>query len=186
MPILRNPRHEQFAQLVVSGKTPSAAYVYAGFSKAGASASATRLLKSANVRARVEELQATVSQAAITRASVDRQYVVAALKENAERALQREPVRDSRGNETGEYVYAGAVANRALELLGKELGMFVDRIPHTGADGGPVRTMDYSKLSLQQLEQLEYLLMLAMGETPRAAVPQPPIVPATPTVDPPA
>jgi hypothetical protein len=36
-------------------------------------------------------------------------------------------VRDRDGNATGEYSYSGSVANRALELLGKELGMFVDR-----------------------------------------------------------
>ena len=27
----------------------------------------------------------------------------------------------------GEYVYNGSVANKALELLGKELGIFIDR-----------------------------------------------------------
>jgi len=27
----------------------------------------------------------------------------------------------------GQYVYNGSVANKALELLGKELGMFIDR-----------------------------------------------------------
>ena len=35
-----------------------------------------------------------------------------------------EPVRDRDGNPTGEYVYEGAVANRALELLGKHLKLF--------------------------------------------------------------
>ena len=34
---------------------------------------------------------------------------------------------DAEGTETGEYRYEGSVANRALELLGKEFGMFVDR-----------------------------------------------------------
>ena len=38
-----------------------------------------------------------------------------------------EPVLDGKGHPTGVYKYQGAVANRALELLGKELGMFVDR-----------------------------------------------------------
>ena len=32
-----------------------------------------------------------------------------------------------RGKATGEYRYDGAVANRALELLGKELGLFTER-----------------------------------------------------------
>jgi hypothetical protein len=31
---------------------------------------------------------------------------------------------DAKGNETGIYAYGGQVANRALELIGKELGMF--------------------------------------------------------------
>ena len=31
------------------------------------------------------------------------------------------------GEPTGEYVYNGTVANKSLELLGKELGMFIER-----------------------------------------------------------
>ncbi len=48
------------------------------------------------------------------------------LVENAERALQRVPVTNDDGSVV-EYHYEGSVANRALELLGKELGMFIDR-----------------------------------------------------------
>ena len=48
------------------------------------------------------------------------------LVENAERALQRVPVTNEDGTVV-EYHYEGSVANRALELLGKELGMFIDR-----------------------------------------------------------
>ena len=47
--------------------------------------------------------------------------------ENVERAMEAIPVLDAAGNPTGKYVYNGNVANRALELLGKEQGMFVDR-----------------------------------------------------------
>src|SRR5712691_8828634 len=60
--VLRNPRHEQFAQLVATGKPPIEAYVCVGFSKAGAAPSATRLLRNAPVRARVEELQHGAAQ----------------------------------------------------------------------------------------------------------------------------
>jgi hypothetical protein len=42
--------------------------------------------------------------------------------------MQAEAVTDREGNETGEYQYAGAVANRALELLGKHLGLFPDKL----------------------------------------------------------
>ena len=47
--------------------------------------------------------------------------------ENAERALQHVAVLDKERKPTGEYRYDGSVANRALELLGKQQGMFIDR-----------------------------------------------------------
>ena len=47
--------------------------------------------------------------------------------ENAERALQHVAVLDKKRKPTGEYRYDGNVANRALELLGKQQGMFIDR-----------------------------------------------------------
>jgi len=43
--------------------------------------------------------------------------------------MQAVPVLDKQGEPTGEYTYQGAVANRALELIGKHLGMFIDRDP---------------------------------------------------------
>ena len=53
------------------------------------------------------------------------------LVENVDRAMHTEPVRRKSGDGekevTGEYVYNGSVANKALELLGKELGVFIDR-----------------------------------------------------------
>jgi hypothetical protein len=47
--------------------------------------------------------------------------------ENAERSLQHVAVLDKEHKPTGEYRYDGSVANRALELLGKQQGMFIDR-----------------------------------------------------------
>jgi hypothetical protein len=41
--------------------------------------------------------------------------------------MQAVPVLDKEGNPTGEYQYNGFVANKALELLGREIGMFVER-----------------------------------------------------------
>lgn len=50
------------------------------------------------------------------------------LKEVAERCMQRVPVLDSEGNETGEYRFDSPGANRALELLGKHKAMFTDKV----------------------------------------------------------
>lgn len=125
---LKNSKHEHFAHLVASGQSPTKAYTLAGYSEKGAYASANRLLKNAEVRARVTELQRAVSERTVEKVSVDRAWVLARLRENADRAMQAVEVLDHKGKPTAEYRYEGAVANRALELLGKELGMFRERL----------------------------------------------------------
>jgi len=40
--------------------------------------------------------------------------------------MQAVEVTDAEGNRTGVYTYQGAVANKALELLGRNIGMFKD------------------------------------------------------------
>lgn len=49
---------------------------------------------------------------------------------------------DREGNELGEYQYQGNVANRSLELLGKHLGLFIDKVEHTGKEGGAIEVRD--------------------------------------------
>lgn len=67
------------------------------------------------------------TERAIERAAISKAWVLENLRQNAERALQQRAVLDAQGKETGEFKYDGAVANRALELIGKELGMFINR-----------------------------------------------------------
>jgi phage terminase small subunit len=54
---------------------------------------------------------------------------------------------------------------RALELLGKHLKIWVERMEHTGKDGGPIQTrddgIDLSTLTDDELEQLERLRQAA-------------------------
>ena len=62
MSVLDNPRHEEFAQRVAVGDvSASAAYVGSGYGKRGARQSASRLLNTPKVRARIDELRAAVS-----------------------------------------------------------------------------------------------------------------------------
>jgi phage terminase small subunit len=51
---------------------------------------------------------------------------------------------DENGNRTIEYVHKIKLADKKgpLELLGKHLNVFVDRIEHTGKDGGPIETTE--------------------------------------------
>lgn len=119
--MLSNPRHELFAQGLAGGLSASEAYKSAGF--AGHASSASRLLTNAKIKDRVAELQERAAKGV----SIDRQWVLERLIENANRAMQAEARLDESGAAVGEYKYDGSVANRALELIGKELGMFVER-----------------------------------------------------------
>jgi hypothetical protein len=74
-----------------------------------------------------EQIDAAGTKLVIERTAIDKEWVIERLRENVERAMQAQPVLDRAGNSTGSYVYNGATANRALELLGKELGMFIER-----------------------------------------------------------
>ena len=51
--------------------------------------------------ARVKHLQDGVSQLAVGGAAADREYILARLKENVERAMQHQPVLDRKRKETG-------------------------------------------------------------------------------------
>lgn len=106
MPSLTNARYERFAQALAQGKSADEAYADAGYRPNRGNASTLKANQS--VQARVAELQERVVKGII----LDRQWVLDKLIENAKEAKDR-----------GD----GGVVNRALELLGKELGMFVDR-----------------------------------------------------------
>jgi hypothetical protein len=151
---LRNPRYERFAYGLADGKPAYQAYIDAGFAKAGAAQSASRLLKSqrAGIRARVaeilqerERIGAAGTKLAIERTAIDKEWVIERLRENVERAMQARPVLNRAGNPTGSYVYNGAVANRALELLGKELGMFIERRENKIVD-------EFDNMSIEEIE----------------------------------
>jgi hypothetical protein len=93
---------------------------------------------------RVKELQ----EAAVAKAMVTKQWVLDRMKEVVERAMTAVPVLDGAGNPTGEYTFQGNVANRALELIGKELGMFTGRredevsVLHMTTDRPPEETRE--------------------------------------------
>ncbi len=95
-----------------------------------ASEGGIRVEKRPEVDTRIRELQQEIAQEALKvsreaaeRQKITREYVISHLKENVERCMQEVEVLDKKGRPTGMYVYDAAGANRALELLGKEIGM---------------------------------------------------------------
>jgi phage terminase small subunit len=136
MPTLRNPKHERFAQEIANGKSISAAYKLAGFKPHRGNASS--LGRKQSIAERVAEIlrsreqkNAKVTERAIEKAAITKADVIGMLIED--RALARANVQTS-------------AAIRAAELLGKELGMFIDR-REQGRPG------EFDGLDREELEQ---------------------------------
>ncbi len=102
---LENPRWERFCREYVIDHKGGPAYVRAGYSKNGADQSAERLLRNAEVKARIAELEAPIVQA---------------LELTQEKVLRDiEQTRLDAGKD-GQH----GVALKASELQGKHIGMF--------------------------------------------------------------
>ena len=138
MPVPDKPSWEKFAKAVATGKTQRAAYKSAGFKAKDADSAASDLANNPKIKQRIRELTARVTDKAVERAALTKEWVIEGLRSNAEKALRVEG--------------GSAVANRALELLGKELGLFRDPV-----DKPPVK-----------LEELPDEVLASMLEEARA------------------
>lgn len=125
------PKQEAFCLAYVETGNASEAYrrsYSAGKMKAATiNVKASELLADGKIAVRVKELRDAVTAKAQKRLEISKDWVLEQLVENVKMAKQAEPVLDHEGNPTGEYKQNLAAGNRALELIGKELGMFVDR-----------------------------------------------------------
>ncbi len=129
MAALHNPRYERFCQEYVIDYNGTQAAIRAGYSKKSAKQQASRLLTIADILARVRELQG--EQAA--RLCISSDWVVMQLVETVKKAMQAVPVEKwdydlRRMVETGEYLFDSRGATKALELIGKHLGMYIDKV----------------------------------------------------------
>ena len=142
-------QQESFAQLVASGRSQADAYRAAypasqEWKSEALYAQSSALAADSKVAVRVKTLRAIITQQAIDEAATDKAWVMRRLKTVAERCMQAAPVLDKKGNpvmvETPEgeevpaFTFNSMGANRALELIGKENAMFVER-KETGKPG---------------------------------------------------
>ena len=121
------PKQEKFCQCVVSGMTQADAYrasykVRANTKPDSVISQASELMADPRIYSRVVELRKPIVESI----QLNREWVLKELIENVRMAKSAIPVKNAEG-ETGEYKQELPAANKALELLGKELGMFVDR-----------------------------------------------------------
>ena len=117
MGILLNQQHETFSQEIAKGTGVAKAYVVAGYPPNKGNAYRLRLRK--GVAARIAELTTARSEmaarealTAAERAGLDHFWVMRRLRTNAVLAARRGDT---------------AASNRAAELIGKHMGMFIDK-----------------------------------------------------------
>jgi phage terminase small subunit len=119
MPVLKNQRHELFAQSIAKGKTQAEAYEIAGYKPSEPNAS--RLTSNEKVQARVQELLGKAAERTlVTIDSITKQ------------------LNDDRSAARG-FKQAGAMVSASLGIA-KIHGLIKDKHEHTGADGGPIQT----------------------------------------------
>jgi phage terminase small subunit len=117
MPVLPNPRHERFAQELAKGKSAAEAYELAGYKPNRGNASVLKqqesiLSRVSELLAAREKIEERATEKAVEKTAITKAWIIEQLVDNVREAKQN--------GQTGP-------ANRALELLGKELGMFIDR-----------------------------------------------------------
>lgn len=178
MPVLANARHERFAQELAKGKTADEAYELAGFTANRGNAS--RLKANESIQARVDEILTSAGEKVeITKARVLAELgkigfsdirrlfndsgslkSVTELDDDAAACLSSIEVtqRKVRGGEDDELETVSKIRiwdkRAALVDIGKHLGMFTEKIEHTGKDGGPIEVVsdhDLAKLIAYQL-----------------------------------
>ena len=121
-----NAKQELFCIEYLVDLNGAQAAIRAGYSEKTAKEIASENLTKPNIADRIVELKAE----RVSRVLVDADYVVKGLLAVHERCMQAEPVMvrgDAGMEESGEFKFEHSGANKSLELLGRHLGLFVDK-----------------------------------------------------------
>jgi phage terminase small subunit len=145
---LVDDRHELFCHEYLIDLSIKNAAARAGFSERSARQHGWVVFNRPEVKERIAFLREERNR----ELGLDSYYVLKNLKSVVERCMQAEEVLDREGNPVwiqgpdGEYApqykFDQAGANKSLELIGKHIGMFNDKVEHTGKNGGPIQTVN--------------------------------------------
>jgi len=131
------PKQQRFVEEYLVDLNATQAAIRAGYSAKTAMSAGGRLLRNVVIAKAIAAAHVKLTE----RVGVTQEWVVARLVDNVAHATDPEH-------------FNGNVANRALELLGKHLGMFREVHEHTGKDGKPIEYADRTDPREQLLDVL--------------------------------
>jgi hypothetical protein len=158
---LKDEKWERFAVLMAKGDKPkNACYEIAGYTKN--SGNAKRLAERPEVAARIQFLQAESAKHTI--------YDVAWVKDRLARHAEHltEVIELDDGTKKPGPMFNASAGARALELVGKELGLFKERI-ELGGKVAVQNTELFSKMTTEERAAMRAMLLAASARTPRPA-----------------
>lgn len=158
-------KQKRFIEEYLVDLNATQAAIRAGYSEKTAYSIGEENLKKPEIKRAIEEAQLNRS----SRVQITQDDVIRMLIENIEKSsgTKQVVITKTRKSEDGEFVgddiaqfvYEPSSVNKALELLGKHLGMFKDKVELTGELNVEQKTeLNLSGLSINELEQLEKLL----------------------------
>lgn len=156
------PKQQRFVEEYLIDLNATQAAVRAGYSEKTAGQIGEQNLKKLEIKKAIQEAQNNRSE----RTEITQNYVLENIKKVVERCMQAEGVftpdgspliiQDAEGELVPAFVFKETGALKGLELLGKHLGMFKDKVEHTGPNGGPIKqeVSTTPKFTPEQLEGL--------------------------------
>lgn len=135
------PKQQRFVEEYLIDLNATQSAIRAGYSEKTAAVIGAENLIKPNIAKAIQEAKNKLSE----RTGITQEYVLSNIQKVVERCMQQEAVQARDGSPLlvegpegdlaclFEFKETGAL--KGLELLGRHLGLFVDRVQHTGANG---------------------------------------------------